>query len=185
MKWRKLFRAVHRDTGYLVAVLTIVYVVSGVAVNHVADWNPNYTFSETDVDVGALPVGDYAAMQAHVIGTLAIDPSSVRGHFMENDTEFRVFIGDGQEVRVDVRTGRGTRKNVVSRPVLYEANAMHLNTQKGIWTWIADLFALALLLLVITGVFMMKGDRGIGGRGKWWLAAGVLVPIGFVLHLYG
>ena len=104
---------------------------------------------------------------------------------MHSDTEFRVFLGDGQEVRVDVRTGKGTMKSVVTRPVLYEANSLHLNTQKGIWTWIADLFALSLLVLVLTGIFMMKGNRGLAGRGKWFVAGGLLVPIAFLWHLYG
>lgn len=184
MKWRKLFRAIHRDTGYIVAAITILYVISGIAVNHIADWNPNYTFKERSVDIGPLPKGDYQAMQAYVVERLSIDPDVVKGHFMENDTEFRVFLPEGQEVRVDVNTGRGKYKAIATRPVLYEANSLHLNTQKGIWTWIADLFAIALFVLVITGIFMMKGKRGIAGRGKWLVAAGFLVPIAFVWHLY-
>ena len=40
--WRKLNNALHRDVGYLVVGLTIVYAVSGLAVNHRADWNPSY-----------------------------------------------------------------------------------------------------------------------------------------------
>jgi hypothetical protein len=184
VKWRKLFRAIHRDTGYVVAAITVVYVISGVAVNHIADWNPNYTFEDRSVDVGPLPSGDYGAMQTHVVEALSIDPAIVKGHFMESDTEFRVFLDEGQEVRVDVRSGKGSMKLVTTRPLLYEANALHLNTQKGIWTWIADLFAIALFVLVITGIFMMKGKRGLAGRGKWFMAAGFVIPIAFVWHLY-
>jgi len=91
-------------------------------------------------------------------------------------------LQNSQEVRVNVDTGQGTRKRVVTRPLFYEVNALHLNQLKGIWTWIADLFALSLLLLVITGVFMMKGKRG--GRGKWFVTAGTVIPVVFVLHLY-
>ena len=40
--WRKLNNALHRDVGYLIVGLTIVYGVSGLAVNHRADWNPSY-----------------------------------------------------------------------------------------------------------------------------------------------
>ena len=31
---------------------------------------------------------------------------------------------------------------------------------------------------------MMKGDRGLFGRGKYFVAAGLLIPIGFIIYLY-
>jgi hypothetical protein len=40
IKWRKGNRLIHRDRGYLCAGLTVVYAVSGVAVNHLRDWTP-------------------------------------------------------------------------------------------------------------------------------------------------
>jgi len=184
MKWRRLFRTLHRDIGYAAAALTIAYAISGVAVNHIEDWNPNYEFEETDVDLGPLPTGSYAEMESYVVTRLDLDPAEVKGHFMETETEFRVFLPAGQEVRVDVRDGRGLMKRVTTRALLYEVNAMHLNSIKGLWTWIADLFAIALFVLAVTGVFMMKGRRGISGRGKWFVGAGFLIPIGFVWYLY-
>ena len=42
-KWRKWNNILHRDIGYIIVGLTLVYGVSGIAVNHTADWNPNYT----------------------------------------------------------------------------------------------------------------------------------------------
>ena len=35
MKWRKWNIIIHRDLGYLCFGLTILYVISGVAVNHI------------------------------------------------------------------------------------------------------------------------------------------------------
>jgi len=184
MKWRKLFRALHRDIGYAVAALTVAYSVSGIAVNHIEDWNPNYKFEERAVDVGPLPEGSLPEREAFVVGKLELDPQQVRGHFQENEFEFRVFLTEGQEARIDVRTGQGTVKALATRAVFFEINSLHLNNLKGIWTWVADLFALCLLTLVITGLFMMKGSRGLEGRGKWFVGAGLLVPIGFVWYLY-
>ena len=43
-KWRRWNNILHRDIGYLAVGLTVVYAISGVAVNHRADWNPSYTF---------------------------------------------------------------------------------------------------------------------------------------------
>ena len=183
IRWRKLFRTLHRDIGYVVAALTLAYSISGIAVNHIGDWNPNYTFSNTRIDVGDMPVGDYPAMQKHIVSALQLDPEAVKGHFMETETIFRVFLTNTEEVSVDITTGVGLFKQVKTRPVLYEINALHLNSIKGIWTWVADGFALLLIVLVLTGIFMMKGSRGITGRGKWFLASGFAVPVIFIWYM--
>ena len=47
----------------------------------------------------------------------------------------------------------------------------------------ADAFALLLITLVLTGIFMMKGKRGIAGRGKWFLASGLAVPLVFIWYM--
>lgn len=180
IRWRKLFRVLHRDIGYVVAALTLAYSISGIAVNHIEDWNPNYTFKNTKIDVGRLPVGDYRAMETHVVAALGINPKAVKGHFMETETNFRVFLANTEEVSLDITTGKGLFKQIKTRPVLYEINALHLNSIKGVWTWVADVFALMLIILVITGLFMMKGQRGLAGRGKWFVGAGLAIPVAFI-----
>jgi hypothetical protein len=47
----------------------------------------------------------------------------------------------------------------------------------------ADLYAVALLALAVTGLFMLKGKKGITGRGAWLTTFGVLIPVVF-LWLY-
>ena len=184
MQWRKLFRALHRDIGYVVVSLTLAYALSGLAVNHIDDWNPSYRFAERAVDIGPVPDGPLDARAAHVVERLALDRRAVRGHFQETEHELRVFLAEGQEARVDLRTGRGQMKTLDRRAVLFEVNSLHLNNLKGIWTWVADLFAIALIVLAITGVTMMKGARGLAGRGKYFIAAGLTVPVGFIIYLH-
>lgn len=184
MAWRKLFRAVHRDLGYIAAALTIAYALSGLAVNHIDDWNPSYRFDERAVELGPLPPGTLAEREAFVVARLALARADVRGHFQETEHELRVFLTEGQEVRLDMRTGSGTWKTLARRAVLFEVNALHLNNLKGAWTYVADLFAIALLVLAITGITMMKGDRGITGRGKYFLAGGLAIPLAAVIYLY-
>jgi len=185
VRWRHLFRVVHRDTGYVCVALTIAYALSGIAVNHIDDWNPNYSLEERSVNLGPLPAGSYAEQAAHVVAALRLDPAAVRGHFAETETSLRVFLDAGQEVLIDVPTGRGTVKTLSRRAVLFEVNSLHLNNLKGIWTYVADVFALALMVLALTGMFMMKGDRGLLGRGKYFVIAGLMVPVGFIVYLHG
>ena len=180
MRWRHLFRVIHRDVGYVAVALTIAYALSGIAVNHIDDWNPNYRFAERSFDIGPLPAGSLADREAFVVRSLELDRDQVRGHFQDTAATLRVFLSDGEEARVDVATGHGTLKTVSRRPVLFEVNALHLNNLKGIWTYVADVFALALVVLALTGMTMMK----LAGRGKYFIAAGLAVPIGFVIYMY-
>jgi len=184
VRWRKVFRAVHRDVGYVAVALRIAYALSGIAVNHIEDWNPNYSMEVDTVDIGPLPSPDLHAMEAFAIEKLALNKKAVRGHFLETPKNFRIYLDEGQEANLDPATGRGTLKKLATRAVFFEVNSMHLNNLKGIWTYVADVFALALMVLAITGMTMMKGDRGLGGRGKYFVAAGFSIPIVFVIYLY-
>ena len=181
--WRHWFRVFHRDIGYAAVALILAYAISGLAVNHIEDWNPNYKFTQREVDIGPLS-GSLSEMEAQVIDRLHLDRAAVRGRFQETDVTLRVFLDEGQEAKVDIRTGRGLLKTVSTRAGLFEVNALHLNNLKGAWTYVADLFALALIVLAITGMTMMKGDRGFWGRGKFFVAAGLAVPVGFIIYMY-
>ena len=44
-------------------------------------------------------------------------------------------------------------------------------------TWIADVYAAGLALLACTGIFILTGKKGLGGRGRWLLLAGLAVPL--------
>lgn len=182
--WRKWFRALHRDVGYVAVALVLAYGLSGLAVNHIEDWNPSYRFASSTFELGPLPAGTAAEQADAVVSGLRLDPRAVRGHFLESATDLRIFLDDGQEARLDTTTGRGTLKTITKRAVLFEVNALHLNNLKGVWTYVADVFALALVFLAITGMTMMKGSRGLAGRGKWFVGAGLAVPVGFIVYMY-
>jgi len=184
VRWRHLFRVVHRDIGYVAVALTLAYGLSGIAVNHIDDWNPNYSYAERSVDIGPVPAGSLADKEAYVVAKLGLDPREVRGHFQETETELRVFLVEGQEARIDMTSGRGSLKTIAKRAVFFEVNALHLNNLKGIWTYVADIFALALMILALTGMTMMKGDRGITGRGKYFVGAGLLIPFAALIYMY-
>lgn len=180
MDWFRLNRVTHRDVGYGVAVLTVAYAVSGLAVNHIDDWNPNFAITTGPAEVGVLDVTDLDAAERQVITRLGLDPAEVRGRHHASPHELKVFL-DGGEVRVDPATGQGTFTRTTRRHGLFEANTLHLNRLKGAWTWVADLYAILLLYLAVGGIFMLKGKTGFGGRGKWLVAIGAVVPIAFLL----
>ncbi len=41
----------------------------------------------------------------------------------------------------------------------------------------SDIFAVLLITISMTGLFVIKGKKGIRGRGKWFIAGGMMLPI--------
>jgi len=163
--------------------LTLVYAVSGVAVNHVRDWNPNYRVSADTFPVPGAARSDAGdpAFPAAVLEAVGLE-GPVRGTFRPDSATLEVFL-PSRTVRVDLDAGFATVARIQERPLLRRANLLHLNEPRGVWTYIADLFAIALILLAVTGLFMMKGKYGITGRGAWLTGLGILLPIAVLLVL--
>lgn len=181
---RRVLRVIHRDAGYFVAGLVILYSISGVAVNHIEDWNPNYSQVTSEVDLGPLTGSNLDELEGQVVDRLELDPAEVAGRHRPSPSELVVFLPHGGEVRLDIRNGQGSLKRVATRTLLFESNVLHLNHIKGAWTWISDAFAVVLLFMAISGLLMLKGSTGLLGRGKWFLISGLVIPIGAIIHYY-
>jgi len=181
MPWRRWSIVLHRDVGYLAVVLTIAYAISGIAVNHIADWNPNYRVTKTFTTVAPIAATDPSAIVTTAMERLKLTEAP-RSSFQPDTNTMQLFY-KGTTYHVDLPTGKVMVEATQSRPVLFEMNQLHLNHSKRAWTWIADLYALALLLLAITGLFVIKGRYGITGRGAWLTAAGFLPVVYWLAFL--
>ena len=91
--------------------------------------------------------------------------------------QIRIFT-ETNTIDVELKTGKTQLEKVTKVPVLYEFNFLHLNKAKGAWTWIADIYGLALCFLAISGVLMIRG-RTIS-RGLLLTAAGILFPAAYL-----
>jgi hypothetical protein len=179
LKLRRLIIATHRDVGYFFAGLTVIYAVSGVAVNHIEDWNPTYVIRTEVREVGPLPEGGAAAVGAEVLERLHITERPTSVVRMAPD-ELKVFL-EQRTLTVSLPGGRVADETVRRRFALFEANYLHLNHGKGFWTWFADLYAVGLLVLAGTGIFIITGKKGLGGRGRWLLLGGLAIPIAYLM----
>ena len=174
VNWRKLNNALHRDVGYLIVGLTIVYAVSGLAVNHRADWNPSYRVGKRALEIAPIAANERDEIVRQAREALALgEPRAV---FRPDPQTLQLFY-EKESYSVDLPTGAVIVDGVRKRPVLWEMNQLHLNTPKGAWTWIADLYALALLFVSVSGLFVLKGKTGITGRGAWLTGAGIGIAV--------
>ena len=183
MNWRHLNNVLHRDIGYLAVGLSLVYGVSGLAVNHKADWNPSYAVTKTVQKIEPVAATERSEIVREVLGKLSI-LETPRNTFRPNPATLQVFLKE-RNISVDLPTGTVISEHAQARPVLYEMNQMHLNTPKRLWTIVADAYAVALIVLAITGLFVLKGRLGITGRGAWLTAVGIALPVAYWMgHLY-
>jgi uncharacterized protein len=183
VNWRHLNNVLHRDIGYLAVGLTVVYAVSGVALNHVRDWNPSYRVQRTSRTIAPITATERDAIITEALRALGL-AQPPRNAFRPDPATLRLFYTQ-QTYSIDLPTGAVVIEEARPRPVLFEMNQMHLNAPKRIWTLVADVYAVALLVLAITGMFVLKGRTGITGRGAWLTAIGMLLPAAYwVYHLY-
>ncbi|MHB1036089.1 MAG: hypothetical protein ACYC35_04460 [Pirellulales bacterium] len=179
MRLRRLNNAIHRDLGYLLAGTTILYAVSGLALNHVDDWNPNFIVNRQDVRA-PIPKDIAAVTQEWVLGVLESlgERDRYRGHDFPTPNKVKIYLDEGA-ILVDLKSGVGVFESVTERPLLYQINRLHVSPKRA-WLVFSDFFALGLIVVSATGLFVLKGRKGITGRAAIFATAGILVPIAYV-----
>ena len=174
--WRRWNAALHRDVGYATVALTLAYAISGLAVNHIASWNPNYAKVREARQIRPL---DRAQPTEALVRTAQAElrpEGRFKSAFQPDDDTLQIYY-DRATYAVDLPSGKVLVEAVRPRPVLFALNQLHLNAPKRAWTVIADLYAVALILLALTGLFILKGPRGFLRRGLWLTGAGAAIPI--------
>jgi hypothetical protein len=183
IKWRPWLRAIHRDFGYLAVGLTIVYALSGLAVNHIADWDPNFVNYEREYMVeGPLPDDETDAARA-VLAQAGIHDEPIDVYSPE-DGQLEIAFDD-RTLFVATESGRVYEEGQQERLGLRAANWLHLNRGKKAWTYFADGYAGVLLFLALSGIFMIPGKKGIRGRGAILVTAGIAIPLAYLTLVGG
>ncbi len=177
--WRPWLRALHRDFGYFAVGLTFVYALSGLAVNHIADWDPNFVEKERTLHVAApLPDDDDEAAAAVAAALhLTAKPKGV-DRITDDELEVRY---ETTTLNVNLKSGEVQERTRTPRRGLRVANWLHLNRGKKAWTYVADSYAVLLLFLATSGLFMLPGRKGLIGRGGILLVLGTAIPVIYVV----
>ena len=178
-RWRGWLRAIHRDFGYLAVGFTLIYALSGIAINHITDWDPNFHASEKTLHTAPIPaeVPDDEAVARVIAATGTGTPDDV---YRAGD-EIRLTYNSGAHVTMIGDSGDVTVQARSDRFFFRVANWLHYNRGKKAWTYVADLYAMMLLYLAISGLFMIKGKLGLRWRGTILVTIGVAVPITYVV----
>ena len=179
--WRSYNLAIHRDLGHFFSSLTIVYCLSGLALNHINEWNPDFIVHKEEIRVEPRPAEAFRLTQDEV---LALDEriGEARHRAFDYPTadQVKIYYENGS-LHLNLASGVGLYEKLRRRPIFYESNVLHRNSVPG-WKWAADIFAIALIVINVTGLLVLRGRYGLAGRGKWLIAAGAVGPAGALIY---
>ena len=175
---RRWSRTLHRDLSYFFAGMVLIYALSGIVMNHRDTFNPNYSVSRTELVLAApLPVkGAFSRADAEaLLEREGVEEAYVKHYFPDEQT-LKIFLKGGSSFVADLRSGEAVVEHLTRRPVWSALTRLHYNPGSW-WTVFADIFGGGLILITLTGLVLVKGPKGLWGRGGVELAAGILIPL--------
>lgn len=180
--WRKWARAIHRDLSYFFTGMVIIYAVSGIVMNHRDTINPNFSIERREFVIAPTDIPAKPADVARVTAMLRSmgEEANYLKHYFPTEGVLKVFLKGNATLVVEQATGKAVYECMRKRPLIGAMARLHYNPGKW-WTVFADLFGVALIVITLSGIVMLKGSKGIVGRGGVELIAGIAVPLLFLL----
>jgi hypothetical protein len=154
--------------------LCLVYGVSGFLLNRIDKRDPSYKVEQHEITLAK----GLSEREFRDAWQLEADLPSLNS-VGQQGSKYRLLI-DGGIGEYDPATGIAGYETNKRKPLAFWINQLHYNRVGG-WSIMADLFAIGLIFFAISGLFMVRGKRGIAGRGKWFLIIGLLIPIAYIL----
>ncbi len=175
---RKWSRVIHRDVSFFFAGIIVVYAVSGIAMNHRDSINPHYSVERIEYKLPhSYPAGSKPD-KTEVLSLLRPlgEEGNYTKHYFPQPGKMKVFLKNGSNLLVNMDEGNAVYEKLTRKPLLSAFTTLHYNPGRW-WTHFADIFAVGLLLITITGIVMVKGPKGLWGRGGIEMLAGIMLPV--------
>lgn len=150
--------------------------------NHKRDFNSDYSIRQAGGDAAGNTAPDTAAVDPQGCRRGA-PPGGRAGKLPETlfpeQGQLKVFIRGGSSLTADLTTRKAVYESIRKRPLLSSMNRLHYNPSRW-WTVFSDVFLASLVVIVVSGLVMLRGPKGLWGRGGIELLAGILIPVLFM-----
>ncbi len=153
----------------------LFYSVSGIAVNHRHHWDPNYSVTEIPAKVNS---DDLSKLNSDENIIKILDKLNIKDEFVkfeEKEVNLINIVLKRGNVTINKNTGIGTHYIKNNRFLLRALNNLHKNLPQNALTIIADIFAIAMMILAFTGLFKIKGRTKIRKRSATLTTIGILL----------
>lgn len=178
----KYVLGLHRDLGFFFAGIVLIYAISGLAMNHRSTFNPNYSVEIRDIGLDGRFTSDREAVDREAVDALlakAGESGNYSKHYFSGQT-LKVLLKGGSSLTVDLGASTATLEKVSERVVLGSMTKLHYNPGRW-WIGFSDAFAVALIIITLTGMAITRGHKGFVGRGGLLFLLGLAVPLAFLL----
>ena len=178
---RKWSRHIHRDLSYFLSGMIIIYALSGIAMNHRNTFNPNYSIDRIEYKLDkALPArSEIKKNDVMLLLTDIEEEGNYTKHYFPKENIMKVFLKGGSNLYVNLSTQEAVYEKLTRRPFFSAITSLHYNPGNW-WTYFSDFFAIGLMLITLSGIIMIKGSKGLWGRGGLELLAGIIIPLLFL-----
>ena len=175
-------RKIHAHLSYLFVGVILVYAISGLAMNHLKDFNPKYYIQVDNYKAdGVFPHShNFSKDEIQKLLSVVDEENNYTKHFYPNSSNMKVFLKSGSSFSLNTKTGKVNYEGLKKRPVFSQLSFLHYNPNKW-WTIFSDIFAISLIIICITGIFIQKGRNGVGGIGGIEILIGISIPILFLI----
>lgn len=173
---RKWSRILHRDIGFFFIGASIIYGISGIALNHLKDWNPNYSVTTRHFTTELNITKENAEKQIAILLDDLDIKEKYKTHYFPDKNTLKIYLTNSSTMEINLSNGDGVVEILQRRLVFYQVNILHYNPNKW-WTRFSDLFAGSLILFALTSLFMVRGKKGAFGRGAFYIIAGIIIPL--------
>jgi len=133
MGWRKVNRWIHRELGFLFFGMTIIYGISGIALNHHATrhWNPGLITKATIIQYPeTLQKADVDRNTIEKILELTGEKENYKQYYFPDQDHLMIYLKGGH-ITVNLSTGNMQLTKIRNRPVFRELNYLHYNKPKN------------------------------------------------------
>lgn len=172
---KKWLRILHRNLGFLMVGICLIYAVSGILLNHMDGKDPAYKSIEETIQFEKNLTREELSKLWETKQNLPL----LKRVFVEDSTHYRLMLDGGIGI-YSLQTGRADYEHHTKRQLVYWINKLHYNKVNG-WSFMADFFAGSLIFFAISGLFIVSRKNGLLGKGKWYLIAGICIPIIYLI----
>lgn len=179
---RKWSRPVHRDLSFFFSGVLLIYAASGFMLNHKRDFNSDYSVRRQELVLpGTLPQApqQWTKERAEEVLAQVGEAGNYLKHYFPEEGQLKIFIRGGSSLTADLASGKAVYESIRKRALLSSMNRLHYNPSRW-WTAFSDIFLAGLVVIVLSGLVMLRGPKGMWGRGGIELLAGILVPVLFM-----
>lgn len=174
-------RNTHRTLAYFYVGLIISFSISGIILNHRSTWRPaRYVSSSKEITIQPIAADSINDKYVESFTKSQGIKDRMRRFRVEKD-ELRISY-EKNDVEINITSGKGSIETYKKTPLVSQILNLHQDTSNW-WIYYSDVFALAMLTIAITGMFIQKGKFSFKSRG-WKLALlGIIFPLIFLFLL--